>query len=109
MIPTAIYYFEPSTANIAKFESIQSQVNQQVGYFYQPHCCVTGHTNILTNITDPFTQEKQKATIQKAYFCTGFEFDQELHTFMLTFDDVHYFDNINAANDFKNGITNIIT
>lgn len=101
----SIYFFAPSNENIQKFETIQSDVNMQVGYSFTNQPVKIGETNILTNISSlmpPF--ERLTAIIQKQYFCAIFEFNQEIHDFMMTFDDVHYFDNQQSAENFKNGI-----
>jgi hypothetical protein len=97
----AIYFFAPTAGNIAKFESIQNEIT---GFMYFTNQSVKiGNTEINTNFIDPITGLPILAIIQKAYFCTSFDLSS-YHDFMMTFDDVHYFDNQKAAENFKNGI-----
>jgi hypothetical protein len=101
----AIYFFKPSLENITKFESIQADVNMQVGYSFTNQSVKIGDTNILTNFTSPISPfERQKAIVQCMYYCTIFEFNQDSHNFMMTFEEVHYFDNQQEAENFVNGI-----
>lgn len=97
----AIYFFAPSAENITKFESIQNEI---LGFLYfTTQLVVIGNTEIKTNFTDPIMGLPMLATIQKAYYCTSFDLSS-LHEFMMSFDDIHYFDNQEAAENFKNGI-----
>lgn len=99
----AIYFFAPTAINIANFESIQNDI---LGFLYfTTQLVVIGNTKIKTNSTAPITGEPILATIQKAYFCTSFDLGS-YHDFMMTFEDVHYFDNQQAALNFINGIVN---
>lgn len=97
----AIYFFAPTSENIANFESIQNDIK---GFLYFTNQSVKiGDTNIKTNFIDPITGLAMLATIQKTYFCTSFDLSS-YHALIMTFYDVHYFDNQQDAENFKNGI-----
>ncbi len=99
----AIYFFDVTDSNITKFESIQDSL---VGFMYFTVQLVkSGMTNIKTNFTDPITGQPILAPIQSAMYCTSFDLG-EFHDFMLTFDNIHYFDNQQDAENFVNGINN---
>lgn len=103
----AIYFFTPTAENITKFETIDNELALQLHYYFTSQLVVIGSTNIKTNFIDPQTGEHILAKICTSYFCTGFDFEQEIHEFMMTFDDIHYFDNQQAAENFKNGIIGV--
>ena len=99
----AIYFFAPTAENKTKFENIQNDI---LGFLYfTTQLVVIGNTNIKTNFINPITQVPILATIQKAYYCTSFDLSS-FHDFIMTFDDVHYFDNQQSAENFKNGTIN---
>ncbi len=97
-----IYFFAPTAENIEKFESIQDSIEEFL--YFTNQSVKIGDTNIKTNFTNPETGQPVLSTIQKAYFCTSFHPTEEQKEFMLTFDDVHCFDNQQEAENFKNGI-----
>lgn len=104
MAEQAIYFFAQTAENTAKFETIDTSVSIQVHYYFTNQVVVTGQTNIKTNFTNPITGLHELAKTMKSYFCTSFDFSQATHDFMMTFEDVNYFDTMAAAENFKNGI-----
>ena len=99
----SIYFFDVTDSNIAKFESIQDTIT---GFLYFTVQLVkSGMTDIKTNFTNLQTGQPILAPIQSAMYCTSFDLG-EFHDFMMTFDNVHYFDNQQDAENFKNGINN---
>lgn len=97
----AIYFFAQTAANIANFENIQDAI--QGFLYFTTQLVKKGNTQIKTNFINPVTGEPILAIIQEAYFCTSFDLDS-FHNELMKFDDVHYFDNQQDAENFKNGI-----
>ncbi len=98
----AIYFFAVTESNIANFESIQDEL--QGFTYFTVQLVKYGMTAIKTNFTEPFTNVPILAPMQKAMYCTSFDFNEDIHSLLLGFEDVHYFDNQQDAENFKNGI-----